>query len=220
MIIMHVSWILNVNQSLQYHFMHQALLFWKQNCRSESILMRIWKPLQTEFIYCSTDEWMGHPLPNPLFFMIICRTMRIFPIMIGRSKARRGYKFSCGILQDIKYFMTIMMIFRWYLDILTWEEIHIYIYIYVYVCICDIYIYMYMYMWYIYTHTHICTFFFFSSNSILLTQVSSHYWPEYIYMHSFLVPSKSYLEWSSWLLSIELITFDWFCIAFCCCWTF
>lgn len=62
------SWILNLNHSLQYHLVHQALLFGKQHFRSEFVLMCIWKPPQTELIYCPTDERMSHPLPSPTFF--------------------------------------------------------------------------------------------------------------------------------------------------------
>ena len=45
----------------------------------------------------------------------------------------------------------------------------------------DTCIYTYVYVIYIHTYTHMYIIFFFSSHSVLLTQVSCYYWPGYIY---------------------------------------
>ena len=131
-------------------------------------------------------RWVdGAPSPQPLILHDHLQNSENFSHYDWKIQARRGYKFSCGILQDIKYFMTSMMILKQM--ILRHSNLG-----------RDTCIYTYVYVIYIHTYTHMYIFFFFSSHSVLLTQVSSHYWPGYIYsvcvyiyMHSFSVPSKS-----------------------------
>lgn len=115
--------------------------------------MWIWRSFQIELIYCITDEWMSHPLPNLIFFMGTCRTKRIFffAIIIGNSEPEVAMGYSRIFYKTCKMFMTTTMIIR---HSNLGREIYIY-------NVCK--------------HIHVCNFLF-SSHSILIIQISFHYW--------------------------------------------